>query len=123
MIGGSLLAFSGCKVVYLQAKSEEGTKLVLDKAKVDEEKFVVVRAKNTGAPLYVHQAKENQYIALLMVCTHKGCEVEPKGKKLICPCHGGEFSNTGKVLVAPPKSDLKRFPVKIEANELHIDLR
>lgn len=41
------------------------------------------------------------------VCTHMGCILDLSGNKLLCPCHGSEFSLDGKVLEGPARDALE----------------
>jgi len=41
------------------------------------------------------------------ICTHMGCTLNLSGNKLLCPCHGAEFSLDGKVLVGPARDNLE----------------
>jgi glycine/D-amino acid oxidase-like deaminating enzyme/nitrite reductase/ring-hydroxylating ferredoxin subunit len=51
---------------------------------------------------------------LSAVCTHMGCVVQWTGleKTWDCPCHGGRFDPTGKVLYGPPTKDLERVDAR-----------
>ena len=58
-----------------------------------------------GDPTYII-IKEDKTIAsygLNAVCTHLGCVVPWNNSedKLICPCHGSQYDNTGKVVRGP----------------------
>ena len=49
--------------------------------------------------------------AFSMYCTHQGCltDVAPGGQKLVCPCHGSEFSASGGVIQGPAARSLDKF--------------
>ncbi|ABZ83853.1 rieske iron sulfur protein subunit of cytochrome bc complex petc [Heliomicrobium modesticaldum Ice1] len=64
---------------------------------------------------------KDQVIAYTLKCTHLGCTVDvPKGslegKKLICPCHGGEFDPEGTNIGGPPPKPLVRLAVEVKEN-------
>jgi cytochrome b6-f complex iron-sulfur subunit len=89
---------------------------------------VAVTVRKTGAmqgPIYVVR-DGGQYMALSMVCTHKGCTVRPISDTAItsfeCPCHGSEFSSDGAVLSPPAKTPLVRYTVTSDANNIYIKL-
>ena len=46
-------------------------------------------------------------IVISLVCTHRGCTVEDKDGKYVCPCHGAEFDLEGRVTKGPAKKDLE----------------
>jgi glycine/D-amino acid oxidase-like deaminating enzyme/nitrite reductase/ring-hydroxylating ferredoxin subunit len=57
--------------------------------------------------------------ALSPRCTHLGCLVAWNDAEGTwdCPCHGGRFHATGKVLYGPPVRDLERMPIDPEEAE------
>lgn len=61
------------------------------------DEFIVVNDKSNMQVLSAH-------------CTHLGCLIhEVKDGKLICPCHGSEFSLSGDALKGPAYKPLKRM--------------
>ena len=60
--------------------------------------------------------------ALLMLCTHKGCEVKPAGVILLCPCHDSEFAQDGTVLKGPANVPLSAFRTSHDENHVFIHL-
>jgi cytochrome b6-f complex iron-sulfur subunit len=68
-----------------------------------------------GAVLVVGTSKKpKDLIAVNPTCTHKGCTVEWKADKFLCPCHDAKFAKDGKVTAGPAKKPLKTYAVKIE---------
>lgn len=66
-------------------------------------------------PVYVRRLESGALSAVLASCTHRGCQPEPLGDRLSCPCHGSEFSFEGDVLAGPADEALTRFDV-VEAD-------
>ena len=112
LAGGALL--SSCAKVYYAQYSVENNSIKVVKSEFDERTAVVVKDDRLPAPLYLIKQDE-AYSAVLMLCTHKECELTPFGQELHCPCHGSEFTNTGQVLTGPAEEDLKKF--KVTTNE------
>ena len=56
------------------------------------------------------------YTALSAVCTHRGCTVEAKTGRFVCPCHGSTYSATGSVLRGPAEHPLRRIPSVLRAD-------
>ena len=77
-----------------------------------------------GHPAVVLQVSPGEFIALSAVCTHLGCIVtwQKDAGIFLCPCHGGRFSKTGKVLSGPPPAPLPSYSVKVEQDQLIIGL-
>jgi len=59
-------------------------------------------------------------VALLARCTHRGCQPEPVGDRLVCPCHGSEFDLRGSVLEGPADRPLTRYDVAVDGDDLVI---
>ncbi len=75
-----------------------------------------------GHPAVLLQRKAGEFIALTAVCTHLGCIVKwlPDKDEFLCPCHGGRYSPTGKVLGGPPPAPLESYPVTAQADKIVI---
>lgn len=58
--------------------------------------------------------------ALNPVCTHAGCIVHfnDAEQSWDCPCHGGRYDLTGKVLTGPPTKNLESVPVNLPVTEI-----
>ncbi|NBD08037.1 FAD-dependent oxidoreductase [Corallococcus silvisoli] len=69
-----------------------------------------------GRKVAVYRDDEGTAHAVSPVCTHLGCHVHWNNaeRSWDCPCHGGRFSPTGRVLNGPAVSDLpsRKLPVK-----------
>lgn len=92
----------------------------IKKNKIILRKYVLVRNAKFNYPISVHQLSEDNYSALLMECTHNGCELQPSGNFLICPCHGSEFTNTGIVQNPPAEQNLQTFKTSTDNENIYI---
>ncbi|SMC89006.1 FAD-dependent oxidoreductase [Pedobacter africanus] len=62
-----------------------------------------------GKKLAVYKDDAGKVTALNPTCTHAGCTVQFNAAEQSwdCPCHGGRFDISGKVLTGPPTIDLE----------------
>jgi Rieske Fe-S protein len=121
--GFGLLALQGCgHLRYLNVQASGGRLRVPTTAFGDAPAVLIDADELNGRPLYVRQVAARQYLALSTRCTHRGCQVEPSGERLVCPCHGSEYSLTGQVLHGPAERSLASYPVTVEGNDLVIQL-
>ena len=53
---------------------------------------------------------------LSATCTHLGCQVrwDAGSKKFLCPCHGGEYDASGRVIAGPPPRPLDVVETRID---------
>jgi cytochrome b6-f complex iron-sulfur subunit len=120
------LALTGCDSVYYAKASVGHHRMIVQLTEFIDEKgiarpFVVVRHDTLDTPICIYKIGE-EYFALDMKCTHSGCEVRPNKISVVCPCHGSEFSNKGKVLNPPAERDLKTYKNHIEGEYLIVQV-
>lgn len=93
-----------------------------EQGKNNYRKYIIVQHDQLKYPVCVYRLGPDQYTALLMRCTHQGAELQVFGDKLECPAHGSQFNNRGTVLTGPADTNLRKFPVQIQQDQLHITL-
>jgi glycine/D-amino acid oxidase-like deaminating enzyme/nitrite reductase/ring-hydroxylating ferredoxin subunit len=78
----------------------------LSELKREEGKVVELQ----GTKLALYKDSKGKVIALSPVCTHAGCIVNFNSaeRSWDCPCHGGRFDTSGRVLSGPPQKDLEQ---------------
>ena len=101
-------------------KKSEFIKVTKNKTVV--RKFILVRPEGFEFPVCIFNLGNENYSALLMKCTHKGCELQPQASHLVCPCHGSEFNNTGIVQNPPAEENLQTFNVISENENIILQL-
>ena len=101
-------------------KKTEFLKEVNNKTK--ERKYVLIKVEKVESTIILYKNSNTAYSALLMLCTHKGCELQPNGDFLVCPCHGSEFTNKGKVINPPADEDLRQFKTTVDNENIYIQL-
>jgi Rieske Fe-S protein len=101
-------------------KKTEFVKTVHEKSL--ERKYVMVKTEKLNYPICIYKIGEENYSALLMECSHKGCELQPNGNHLICPCHGSEFTNKGVVQNPPAEANLKSFTITTDTKNVYVQL-
>lgn len=122
--------FESCAGNYYATTSVSNNQITISKKEFIEikndvskpRKYVLVRTEKLNFPICIYKLNENTYSALLMECTHKSCELTPHGDYLICPCHGSEFNNCGKVQNPPAETDLPNFKVTHNDENIFIHL-
>lgn len=100
-----------------EARIEDGRQ-VLKKSDIGDATEILFRQ----TPTIIINRPGKGYIALSRVCTHLGCliDYDKKKRKLICPCHAGEFNLEGRVISGPPPKPLLSFPLRVEGEEIII---
>jgi Rieske Fe-S protein len=49
---------------------------------------------------------QTKFLAVNLICRHKGCTVDVTSTKFVCPCHGSEYDLDGTVIHGPAKANL-----------------
>lgn len=77
-----------------------------------------------GDPTYliVTESKEIADYGLNAVCTHLGCVVpwNVAENKFICPCHGSQYDNTGKVVRGPAPLSLALAHIEVVDDNVQV---
>ncbi len=110
----------GCVGLRYVRATEEPGRLVLPRAALGEDVGVLVESSRTPKPVYLRTTDPGAYSAVLVECTHRQCQPEPEGDRLVCPCHGSEFAFTGEVLQGPAEAPLTRFRVSHDRDSITI---
>jgi cytochrome b6-f complex iron-sulfur subunit len=120
-IGGAMLVnLAACKSPEFTASAMDGNRIKVMKSDFPAEKsFIVVKNPTGDAPIYIHRTGEN-YMAILLHCTHRGCTVNAGADELKCPCHGSRYSTDGQVIKGPAQKPLKSYPVDTDQVALYI---
>ena len=68
----------------------------------------------------VTQPAEGEFKAFSAICTHQGCPVgEVADGKIVCPCHGSQFSvEDGSVVNGPATSPLEAIDVAVKGGQV-----
>jgi 3-phenylpropionate/trans-cinnamate dioxygenase ferredoxin subunit len=86
----------------------------------------VVTVTVQGIPLCVGQTDDGRWGAIDDVCTHDEGDLgdgELDGTAVECPRHGGRFDLfTGRVLALPPVVPVRAYPVRVEGDEVVVEL-
>ena len=116
--GVATLSLTACAgIPYVVPRLQPG-RLVVPAAVLAESGQVFLQSPDMDRPVYVRRDGSGEIVALLASCTHRGCQPEPVGDRLVCPCHGSEFSLTGSVLVGPAERRLTRYEVSEQGEEV-----
>lgn len=118
---GVFLGFINVVVRYLipPARAKKMEKLAIDIAQVPRGSSLKI---NFGdEPVILINLKEG-IRAFSAVCTHLGCIVKWNNEKnvFVCPCHGGIFDPSGRVIAGPPPEPLRRINIKIKKDQIII---
>ncbi|MBW3535300.1 MAG: Rieske (2Fe-2S) protein [Gemmatimonadetes bacterium] len=97
-----------------------GGTLSVPRADVEAGRATLVELPGSAQPILLLPGTEGGWVALHARCTHRGCQPDPVGERLVCPCHGSEFSLEGDVLEGPADRPLRRFPVREDGDRIVI---
>ena len=127
----STALMQSCSSAYVVMGSIEDNRIALKKSEffyLKKEKpmireWVLVKTEKIPLPIGVYRFDDHKYAATYLECAHQQCEVQPEGDHLQCPCHGSEYSNTGKLQKGPAEADLKSFSLTTDEENIYILLK
>ena len=119
-----------CAGIYYASPSRNEKRLTVSlseftyvkKEKIVDRNFVLLDVDELNFPICLHKQSNDTYIASLLRCTHRSCELNVGGGIYSCPCHGSEFSIAGKVLEGPAIEDLVTFKTETDHENIYVYL-
>lgn len=117
-----------CSGIYYAMAKEDDEKITVaknefipeKKNKSSEREFVLIQSKKYGFPICLYKISEDHYVASLLKCTHRGCELNVGGGIYSCPCHGSQFTKEGTVLQGPAEQKLTTYTIKTDDENIYI---
>lgn len=122
LCAGLPLATAGCGGLRYVEATHRGSRLVVRRADFGEGPYAFLDNPQLPRAIYLRRDSNGSFTALLTRCTHQGCQVEPAGDRLACPCHGSEYAFDGTVLQGPAEHPLYRYAVTADAENIYITL-
>lgn len=111
---------SACTSVRYAKSVTESERIVVPRAELSTAGTALVESPDDQLPVFVHRINDTEFAAVSTKCTHRGCQVEPAGGQLVCPCHGSEFTLTGERTKGPAEKPLGRFAVTADERNIYI---
>ena len=123
-LGSGLLGLCGCAGLptYLATLKGGAIELSWDEvgSSIEEGKAVRIRASGLAEDIALLRLEDGSLQALGTTCSHLGCQVRPRGKFLLCPCHGSTFDWQGAVVRGPAQKPLKSYQVAVFEDRITI---
>jgi Rieske Fe-S protein len=118
-VAGSGTALAGLSFLEPRVVYEEDERVGVGRPEDIAPGMVVVVPKHR---LYLIRAAAG-FCALSSVCTHLGCmtRYQPDSARIVCPCHGSQFSLEGKVTGGPAPRPLRRLQLTVERGVLVVN--
>jgi nitrite reductase/ring-hydroxylating ferredoxin subunit len=60
---------------------------------------------------------QTKFLAVNLICRHKGCTVDVTDNKFVCPCHGSEYDLDGTVTNGPAKANLITYETNYDPDK------
>jgi cytochrome b6-f complex iron-sulfur subunit len=118
--GALMPGLTGCAPFQLVSSGLQGGRLVVNRTEFGDGPFALVEAPGLSMPVYLYRHPDGEFTAVLTRCMHRGCQVEAADNHLVCPCHGSEYDNAGRILKGPTELPLIRFPVELDSENIYI---
>lgn len=108
----TLVTTTGCTAgTWYRARPDSDGSFQVPKSLFVDSGFVMVERSTSAFPVAVVKRSEDEFVAIVTECTHRGCAVDVRASGMVCPCHGSEFTLDGQVTHGPAQRDLARLPI------------
>lgn len=120
MLIGSLASCGSALPVYKTTMANK--KIAVPVSLFVNSDFQLIEPKSLYYNIGLKKEKDGTYTALLLRCTHADNQLVSTGNGFKCTLHGSAFDNEGRVTNGPAERSLKKYPTKIESDQIIIDL-
>lgn len=110
----------GCVRFHFVPGTYDNGKVVVARRMLEGQPYALVETPSLAFPIFVHRQSTGAYAAVLTRCMHRGCTVEPADNRLVCPCHGSEYTHLGEILKGPTEKPLIAFAVQQDEQNIYI---
>jgi Rieske Fe-S protein len=76
---------------------------------------VIDDGRSSGVPWAVARTGQATFVALSLICPHRGSTVQSLGTSFMCPVHGAQFSASGSWTGGQQTSSLSRYSVQYDS--------
>jgi Rieske Fe-S protein len=84
--------------------------------------IALISGGNRNAPIAVTRTGDASYVALSLVCPHRGVTVSLSGSGFYCSGHGATFAGSGSWTGGQPTSGLSRYALSYDPGTGTIDI-
>ncbi len=119
-VGAALTFLEGC--AHNEIKPSTNVNFTVDLADSSSAPLQNVGGTIVKNGVIIIRKSSTEYVALSTVCTHESCTVNYNSgsSRLVCPCHGSIFSNSGQVIQRPATSPLPSYSVSVAGDVLTV---
>ncbi|MBC7972100.1 MAG: Rieske 2Fe-2S domain-containing protein [Verrucomicrobia bacterium] len=110
----------------MSATNEQGQPLAVDRLLTSAQPGTRLAVKGLADPalayLVITDGPRIAEYAISTTCTHLGCTVAWKAdqNRFICPCHGSQYDNQGRVVQGPARRNLGLLTVVVKQNQVRL---
>jgi Rieske Fe-S protein len=113
----------GCSPSYPIYKADvTDKKITIPLNLFDKSSIQIVRPKNMLYDIAVQKKEDNNYTALLLLCTHQQNQLTITGHGYTCSLHGSQYDKNGDVRKGPAERPLQQFRTSIFNGSLIIQI-
>ncbi len=100
-------SLSSCSPVYVATISD--SKISVPVSLFAKSNLQIIRVQHYGYDIALRKESGENYVALLLRCTHAENPLISKGSDFFCDLHGSNFDKNGKVTKGPAEQPLKKL--------------
>ena len=110
----------------VSATDEQGHSFTAEQLLAAVQPGARVVAKGLADPalayLVITEGPQIAEYAIDTTCTHLGCTVAWKAEqnRFVCPCHGSQYDNQGRVVHGPARRDLSLLTVVVKQHQVRL---